>query len=44
MQTFVTIKFNHGIDHFTHVPDDNLVQFVERQIDAMIGQAILGKL
>jgi hypothetical protein len=40
-QALLFIKLLQRLHHFPHIPRDDRIQLVQRQIDAMIGQAIL---
>jgi len=41
---FLPLVFHQGVDHRLQVAGDNAVEFVNREVDAMVGQAIVGKL
>ena len=39
----VAVVFDQGVDHGLQVAGHDLVELVEREVDAVVGQAVFGK-
>jgi hypothetical protein len=43
LQPFLSIELHERSDQFVQIPLDDLIELVQRQADAMVGEAALGK-